>query len=79
MTRKTKADLEARISELEEALNNELSRPTGHKIDNCNIDMSAPDSTKIAIAEAVGEGMKALQQLGVKSEQYGMYFAGNMK
>jgi hypothetical protein len=40
-------------------------------IENCTVDMSKPDETKIAIAKAVEEGMKALQSLGGNS--YGIY------
>jgi hypothetical protein len=56
---------------LKRQLAEEQGRPTGHTISNCHIDMSAPDPTKVAIAEAVREGMKALQGLG--GDSYGIY------
>ena len=40
-------------------------------ITDCNITMGSPDETKVAIANAVAEGMKALQSLG--GDSYGIY------
>lgn len=71
----TKADLEKKVSELEEALASERRRPTGHNIENCHIDMTKPDETKLAVARAVMEGMKALQSLGGNS--YGLYLSAH--
>jgi hypothetical protein len=65
----TKKELEQKIKVLEDVLEGEQSRPTGHTISDCHIEMK--DDTKIAIAEAVKEGMKALQSLDGKS--YGIY------
>lgn len=44
-------------------------------IENCTVDMSKPDLTKLAIAKAVEEGMKALQTLG--GNNYGIYISSN--
>lgn len=71
---KTKKELQDKIESLEEQLAEERERPTGHKIESCTIDMAKPDETKIAIAKAVLEGMKALNSLGGNS--YGIYFEG---
>lgn len=60
----TKKELEQKVAELQKALEEEKQRPTGHSVTGCSFDMSNPDQTKIAIAEAVKEGMKALQSLG---------------
>ncbi len=68
-------ELENEIKELKKQLEAEKERPTGHTISDTRIDMSIPDETKIAIAKAVQEGMKALQGLGGNS--YGIYFEGN--
>lgn len=73
--KKTKLDLENEIDELKASLELERMRPTGHALNNCHIDMTKPDETKLAIAKAVKEGMKALQSLG--GESYGIYFEGN--
>lgn len=70
----TKSELEQKLKEVTEQLETERNRPTGHKLEQCSIDMSSPDETKIAIANAVNEGMKALQGLGGNS--YGIYFEG---
>jgi hypothetical protein len=69
----TKADLQKKVEELENELAAERNRPTGHRIENCNIDMNRPDETKLAVAQAVKEGMKALQSLG--GDSYGIYFS----
>lgn len=69
----TKKELEQEIKNLKEKLEKEESRPTGHTVTNCHIDMK--DDAKIAIAEAVKEGMKALQSLD--GDSYGIYFEGN--
>lgn len=71
----TKKELESKLKELQAQLSREQERPTGHTISNCNIDMTKPDATKIAVAEAVKEGMKALQKLG--GDSYGIYLSGN--
>ena len=63
MTTKTKADLQKEIEI--------LKSNQGHIINNCNITAASPDETKIAVAKAVEEGMKALQSLGGNS--YGIY------
>lgn len=70
----TKTELESKVKELEGMLEIEQLRSTGHTISNCNIDMTKPDETKLAIARAVAEGMKALQGLG--GDSYGLYFTG---
>ena len=67
----TKADLEETVKSLEALLETERQRPTGHIISGCTIDLSKPDETKIAVANAVEEGMKALQSLG--GDSYGIY------
>ena len=69
----TKAELVKKIEVLESSLEKELSRPTRHTISSCSVDMTKPDETKLAVAKAVTEGMKALQSLG--GEVYGVYIA----
>lgn len=59
----TKKELEAKLKLLEQQLEKEQARPTGHTIANCNIHLE-PDEVKLAIARAVNEGMKALQSCG---------------
>jgi hypothetical protein len=66
----TKKELEQQIEDLTSRLEEELNRPTGHTMNNCNIEMK--NDAKVAIAEAVKEGMKALQSLD--GESYGIYF-----
>ncbi len=73
----TKAELEKQIEDLKKVIKKEESRPTGHTISNCAIDMSKPDEAKLAVANAVAEGMKALQSLG--GDSYGLYFEANDK
>lgn len=73
-----KKDFAKKVKLLEQLLQKEQERSTGHTITNCNIDMTKPDQTKIAIAEAIKEGMKALQILGsIEGNNYGIYLAGN--
>ena len=67
----TKKQLEDEIAVLKAQLETEQDRPAGHSISHCHIDMTKPDATKVAIAEAVAEGMKALQSLG--GDSYGIY------
>lgn len=67
----TKPELEETVKRLEDLLEVEQHRPTGHIISGCTIDLSKPDETKIAVANAVEEGMKALQSLG--GDNYGIY------
>lgn len=69
----TKKVLEKELAALKIQLDKEQSRPIGHTISNCNITNS--DEAKVAIAEAVKEGMKALQSLD--GDSYGIYLAGN--
>ncbi len=69
----TKAELEKKVKKLEAQLLKEESRPTGHHVENCHIEMC--DKPKIAIAEAVKEGMKALQSLD--GDSYGIYIEGD--
>lgn len=70
-----KKDLIKQNEELKLQIFNLESRPAGHTVQNCTIDM---DSSKenIAIAEAVKEGMKALQDIASQNK-YGIYFNGN--
>lgn len=70
---KTKKDLENELAVLREQLEKEQSRPTGATISNCNI--TNTDDAKVAIADAVKEGMKALQSLD--GDSYGIYINGN--
>ena len=63
----TKSELELKVKILEEQLVKEQSRPTGHTISNVDISMTPEDANIIAIAGAVKEAMKALQQLKVDS------------
>ena len=69
---KTKKDLENELVILREQLEKEQSRPTGSTISNCNI--TNTDDAKVAIADAVKEGMKALQSLD--GDSYGIYING---
>ena len=67
----TKKTLEETIKTLTEALEVERERPTGHIISNNHFDMGDTVETKLAVAEAVKEGMKALNSLG--GDNYGIY------
>jgi hypothetical protein len=70
----TKAELEKRVRDLSAQLEEERKRHAAAlRVDNCTFNMANPsvDETKIAIAKAVREGMKALQSLG--GSQYGLY------
>lgn len=69
----TKIELIEQIGELEKELKREKSLPKGLTVSQCSIDMTKPDTTKLAIANAVAEGMKALQSLG--GDSYGLYVA----
>lgn len=70
----TKAELEELVAILREQLAAERSRPTGHRFEDVHIDMSKPDEVGLAIANAVREGMTALQNL--RSEKsIGLYVA----
>lgn len=75
MKRKTKAELEIENTLLREQLLTEQLIGKGHSITGCHIDMSEDRTmeTDIAIARAVEEGMKALQQIKLQPK-YGMYF-----
>lgn len=69
----TKKELELKVKTLEEALS---TIPRGNSISDVSIDMSKPDETKLAIANAVSEGMKALQSLAEdQSNSYGIYIS----
>jgi len=67
----TKAELEKQIEELKNELDKEKLRPQYH-IEGCHIDMSKVDEKAIAIANAVEEGMKALQSIS-NADSYGIY------
>ena len=69
----TKKDLEQEVKELKKSLEVEQSRPTGHTITGCHIEAG---KDKIAIANAVAEGMKALQMIS-EGDSYGIYLEGN--
>jgi len=71
----TKADFEKTIKELQKQLETEQARTPRHTISDCHINMANPDETKIAIATAVKEGMKALQSLG--GNNYGIYLSND--
>ena len=64
------AKLKAEIKALQDQIDREQNRSL-ISVSECSINMAEPDKTKIAIAEAVREGMKALQSLGGNS--YGIY------
>ena len=68
----TKNQLEKQIEDLTASLEKESSRPTGLTIQNRNIEMK--NDAKEAVAEAVKEGMLALQSLDGGS--HGIYFSG---
>lgn len=70
MGKKTKPELEQELQDTKNALEKEQQRMMYH-IEGCNISTSDPDPVKMAIANAVAEGMKALQKAGGNS--YGIY------
>jgi len=74
-TEMLKKDLIEKVKDLESMLEVEQSRPTGasyNTISDVHIDMGN-DETGLAIAEAVKEGMKALQSI-TSQNKYGICF-----
>lgn len=69
-----KKDLIKEIEQLKSVLKAEQSRSTGHTVQNCNINMDCSDEV-VAVAEAVEEGMKALQAIS-KQIKSAVYFEG---
>ena len=69
-----KKDLTKKNEELQTQLNKEQGRPVGHTIQNCTISMDSNEEN-IAIANAVKEGMKALQAIS-QQNKYGIYLDG---
>lgn len=70
----TKAELEVQVAALLEQVAEQEAlgaNQVGTNISNCNIDMGEACDTKLAVAQAVLEGMRALQTLG--GDNYGIY------
>lgn len=71
----TKKELEAQLAKLQKAAALEKSLPKIN-ISDVSIDMDGSDSINKVIAEAVKEGMIALQKIG---SPYGIYINGGSK
>lgn len=71
MAKKTKADLEKELAEMKIKLEALEGISTGHTVQNCHITVESSKSD-LAVARAVEEGMKALQQIN-KKPTYGLY------
>jgi len=71
-----KSELEEKIKTLESELELEKQKPTGLNISHCNVDMT--NKLGIEVAEAVKEGMIALQNIAA-TPSYGFYFENQNK
>jgi len=70
----TKKQLEQKIKDLEVTLEEHRKLGKGCNISDVSVDMNR-NETSIAIANAVEEGMRALQRIG-DSNSYGIYIEG---
>jgi len=61
----TKAELEKEIKQLNKVLKKEQSRPTGHIVHGCTIDMGKAVESKLAVAEAVKVGRKRVARYSI--------------